>query len=309
MANYWALVVGTLMGRFASLIASYAISPYRPRFSVQARADLWSFSKWVFINNLLLFVQQRAPNLIMGKLTSAASVGFFGMAKDVGTIPTLEMVMPINRAAFPGYSRIAGDKPRLRAGFLKLLGAIALIVIPAGTGVALTSELIVRMFLGERWLPAVPAMQLLGLYGALYGLQSNANAAYMAVGKPRLQSFMMIAFIVVLVPALLLLTPRFGHTGAALACLFAAIVAVPLNLLNVCRCLEIPASSMASILWRPFAGSAVMAAAVSAGLSAFPAATSARCARATSQQHGDRCIELRPRSACLLVGIGQAGWR
>jgi len=276
--NYWALVVGTLMGRFASLIASYAISPYRPRFSVQARADLWSFSKWVFINNLLLFVQQRAPNLIMGKLTSAASVGFFGMAKDVGTIPTLEMVMPINRAAFPGYSKIAGDKPRLRAGFLKLLGAIALIVIPAGIGVALTSELIVRMFLGERWLPAVPAMQLLGLYGGLYGLQSNANAAYMAVGKPRLQSFMMIAFIAVLVPALLILTPRFGHTGAALACLVAAIVAVPLNLFNVCRCLEIPASSMASILWRPFAGSAVMAAAVSAGLSAFPAATSAPAA-------------------------------
>jgi O-antigen/teichoic acid export membrane protein len=89
---------------------------------------------------------------------------------------------------------------------------------------------------------------------------------------------MMIAFIAVLVPALLILTPRFGHTGAALACLVAAIVAVPLNLFNVCRCLEIPASSMASILWRPFAGSAVMAAAVSAGLSAFPAATSAPAA-------------------------------
>ena len=278
--NYWALVVGTLMGRFASLVVSYVISPHRPRFSLSARGDLWTFSKWVFINNILLFLQQRLPNLIMGKLTSAASVGYFGMSRDVGTIPTLEMVMPINRAAFPGYSRIAGDIPRLRAGFLKLFGTIALLVIPAGVGVALTAELIVRVFLGERWLPAVPAMQILGIYGGLYGLQSNANAAYLAVGRPRLQSVMMLAFIVVLVPGLLILTPRLAHTGAALACLLAASVAVPLNLVNVCRCLEMPVSQLARAVWRPFGGSALMAVAVLCTLALLPAATSAHAAAA-----------------------------
>ena len=272
--NYWALVVGMLMGRFASLVASYVISPYRPRPSLAARADLWGFSKWVFISNMLQFLQQRLPNLIMGRLASPAAVGYFGMARDIGTIPTMEMVMPINRAAFPGYAKIAHDPRRMREGFLKLLAAIALVVLPAGIGVAATAELIVKVFLGPKWLPAVPAMQVLSVYGALYGLQSNANAAYLAIGRPRLQTAMMLAFVAVLVPGLVILTPRFAQTGAALACLLAAAVAVPLNLVNVCHCLGIRARELFGALWRPVLGSAVMAVAVWATLSVLPDADS-----------------------------------
>lgn len=278
--NYWALVVGAVMGRFASLVASYLISPQRPRFSLAARADLWSFSKWVFINNILLFLQQRLPNLIMGRLSSAASVGYFGMARDIGTIPTMELVMPINRAAFPGYAKIAHDPERLRSGFLKMLGAIALLVLPAGVGVALTSELIVRVFLGDKWLPSVPAMQVLSMFGAMYGLQSNANAAYLALGRARLQTAMMAVFIVVLVPALLLLTPRYAQTGAAVACFLAAAVAVPLNLLNVCRCLGIPFRNLLQVLWRPVLSSLAMAAAVTGLAGTLPVAGSFAAAAA-----------------------------
>jgi O-antigen/teichoic acid export membrane protein len=201
-------------------------------------------------------------------------VGYFGMARDIGTVATTEMVMPINRAAFPGYSRIANDLPRLREGFLKLLAAIAMVVLPAGIGVAVTAELIVTVFLGPRWLPAVPAMQLLSVYGAIHGLQSNTNAAYLAIGRPRLQTVRMLVFIAVLVPGLLVLTPRLAQTGAALACLLAAAVAVPMNLLNVSRCLGIRAGELFGALWRPLLGSTVMAIAVWAILSVLPEADS-----------------------------------
>jgi lipopolysaccharide exporter len=260
--NYWALVVGIVAGRFASLVVSFAISPQRPRFCLSARADLWSFSKWVFVNNMLQFLQDRLPNLVMGRLASAASVGYFGIAKDISTIPTLELTAPINRAAFPGYAKIAQNRDRLASAFLKLLGVIAMLALPAGIGVAACADLIVAVFLGHRWAPAVTAVQLLGIYGALRGLQSNANAVYLSIGRPRLQSVMMIVFLSILIPGLFVFTPRFGQDGAALACLLGALVAVPVNLVNVCRCLDIRFTRLLAVLWRPLLASLVMGAAV-----------------------------------------------
>ena len=260
--DYWALVVGIVGGRLASLIVSYVITPHRPRFTLVGRTALWSFSKWMLVTNLMVFVRQRLPNLVIGKVSSTAAVGYFQVAREVTRLPTTELSVPINRAAFPAYSKIAGNLPRLRAGFLKLTSAVAVAVMPAGVGVALTADLIVRIFLGEKWLPAVPAFQVLGVYGAIAALQSNSQALYFAVGRPKLQALMLGIFVSVLLALVFTLTPRYGHVGAAWAYLIAALVAVPIDLSTLCRCVEAPRSSMVKALWRPIAATISMAAAL-----------------------------------------------
>jgi O-antigen/teichoic acid export membrane protein len=257
--NYWALVVGTVMGRFASLLISYLITPHRPRFTLARKDDLWHFSKWMLIVNLLNLIRQRLPSLMLGKLVTPTAVGYFVLARDVTRLPTTELAAPINRAAFPGYAKISENGPRLQAGFVKLLGALALFMVPAGVGIAVTAELIIRVFLGEKWLPAAPAFQILGLYGTIAGLQSNSYAVYLALGKPRLQAIMLALFVLILIPAVAILAPRFGHAGAATAYLVAGLIAVPINLINVCHCLAMPVSRLTTVLWRPAVAAAAMA--------------------------------------------------
>ncbi len=259
MRNYWALVWGTVAGRFASLVVSYLITPHRPRFTLAGKADLWNFSKWIFLNNILAFLRQRMPNLMLGKIASATDVGFFAISRDISRLPTTELSAPINRAAFPGYAKISNDLPRLREGFLKLLGAAGIVVVPAGIGIAVTSELLIRVFLGDRWLPATATMAVLGLYGAIGGLQSNGMAVYLAIGKPRLQFVMQLIFIGVLLPAVYVLTTRLGHTGTALGYLVAGAIAVPINLANLCHVLGMPAFRFMGSLWRTFLAAGLMA--------------------------------------------------
>jgi O-antigen/teichoic acid export membrane protein len=255
-------VWGTVAGRFASLVVSYLITPHRPRFTLAGKADLWNFSKWIFLNNILAFLRQRMPNLMLGKIASATDVGFFAISRDISRLPTTELSAPINRAAFPGYAKISNDLPRLREGFLKLLGAAGIVVVPAGIGIAVTSELLIRVFLGDRWLPATATMAVLGLYGAIGGLQSNGMAVYLAIGKPRLQFVMQLIFISILLPAVYVLTTRLGHTGTALGYLVAGVVAVPINLANLCHVLGMPAFRFMGSLWRTFLAAGVMALAV-----------------------------------------------
>src|SRR5688572_12523316 len=58
--DYWALVAGVLVGNIVSVVLSYAWHSYRPRFSLAAWSDLFRFSRWLFLNNVLGFVYQRA---------------------------------------------------------------------------------------------------------------------------------------------------------------------------------------------------------------------------------------------------------
>ena len=48
-ANYWSLVAGILTARILRVAASYAMHPYRPRFSLRAWSELSSFSLWTWM--------------------------------------------------------------------------------------------------------------------------------------------------------------------------------------------------------------------------------------------------------------------
>src|SRR6185437_4494802 len=60
LRNYWALVAGIVAGKAAGTIVSYMAHPYRARWSTAAWAELFHFSRWLFLNNFLGFLRARA---------------------------------------------------------------------------------------------------------------------------------------------------------------------------------------------------------------------------------------------------------
>ena len=53
LRSYWALIVGQLSIRFTGLVLSYAMEPFRPRLSVARRRELFSFSGWMLVSNIM----------------------------------------------------------------------------------------------------------------------------------------------------------------------------------------------------------------------------------------------------------------
>jgi hypothetical protein len=60
-------------------------------------------------------------------------------------------------------------------------------------------------------------------------------------------------------PAVIVLTARVGHVGAAIGYLLAGSIAVPINLANLCSCLGLPLLRFLGPLWRPLLATASMA--------------------------------------------------
>ena len=258
LRSYWALVAGIVIGRCAGMLLSYLAHPYRPRLSLAARHALLRFSRWVLTVNILGFFLQRSTDLVIGRTLGSGSLGTYSLAAEVASLPTTELVAPINRAAYPAFARIAGDRAQFRQEYLAVIGVIALIVIPVAVCSAAISAELVVLLLGEKWLPAVPLVKALALLGAVQFPYTNAYAVFLAVGKPDYQVKVHCLHVPVLVTLLIFMTSRYGIEGAAWATVSTGVVVVPVSLYFVFRELDLRVREFAGVVWRPAVAATVM---------------------------------------------------
>lgn len=262
MRNYWALVVGIVVGKVCAVLISYYVHPYRPRFSLAASGDLFHFSKWLLASNLILFLQNRSDSFILGRTVGAHDLGLYNVANEIAMMPSTELIAPINRAAYPAYSSHANDLPALRDKFQSVFSFIALIALPMSIGLACVSELAVAVLLGPQWTDAVPLLQLFTVCGLATALQSNLVVTIMALGKPKANTLRSAAMLVFYLPALVYASLHYGTLGAAWVHLvMSCVMLVPLHIIFL-HLTGLSARRYFGMLWRPLAGAAAMAAVV-----------------------------------------------
>ena len=61
-----------------------------------------SFSQWINAWG--------GADFVIGRMAGARALGMYAVAYEISNLPTTELVWPITRAVFPGYSRLAGDQ-------------------------------------------------------------------------------------------------------------------------------------------------------------------------------------------------------
>lgn len=257
--NYWALVWGTFAGNMLALLLSYRVHPYRPRFCLSGRKELFSFSMWLFVNNTIFFTYHRLADFIISKVLGSHTLGIYTVAYEISNLPTTEMVAPINRAVLPGYSKMANDPLAIRQGYLNVLSMIALCAVPAAVGIALVADLMVTVVLGEKWREAIPLIQILAISGLFSALQTNIGSLYMALGKPRLLTLTTsIHLLLIFLPLLIYLINLHGIIGVAEAYLLSIIIIWPINILILFPMIKLKLTQLLKVLWRPFLACGLM---------------------------------------------------
>jgi O-antigen/teichoic acid export membrane protein len=261
--SYWALVAGSVAGRFAGTALSYAVHSYRPRFSMGRWHDLFAFSKWLLLMNLINFVRTRLADFVIGRVAGPKDLGLYTVGAEIALMPTTELVAPINRAVFPAYAKIAGDGNALRREYLAVIGMIATLGLPAAFGVAAVAPLAVPVLLGERWVSAVKVVEILAWVGALRVLLANSNSVFLAINKPHVQAALSALHAGLLAVLLPVMGASTGLQGVLAGSLIAAVVAFPPSVGVLLRELQLKLGQLGKVLWRPLTASAAMYGAVS----------------------------------------------
>jgi len=258
LANYWALVVGIVVHSSIRVALSFAMHPYRPRATLVDAPALFSFSKWVLLNNLLIFFNHKLTDLFIGRTTSATEVGYYTLSFEISNLPTSQLVFPISRAVFPGYAKLKDDLPALRDSFVKVTKLIMVIAAPVCLTILGVAEELVPVMLGSKWLPIVPIISLLSLYGLVRCAVQNTGSVYLAIGKPHLTSAIAAVRLLLVFPLLATFVPSEGALGGAKAVLIAAIITGPLALAIAARELTLKARELVAIFAFPLVSSVGM---------------------------------------------------
>ena len=260
--SYWALVVGILTTRCARTACSYLLHDYRPRLSLQALHRLVGFSFWSWMLAWVSLIRDRIDNFVVGRMLGAADVGLYSIAWDVGFITFNELVAPICRALFPGLSQVRNRGSDIAEAYFRVVSATLAVTLPAGIGIALVADPLIRLAVGERWAAAIPLVQIFALVG-IFRVVTYIGATLLTVfGVLRIQFSITVATLLIRFALLVVLIGRFGLIGVGFAVAAVAILEEAFYLFETFRRYGLRASDLWRNNWRTVVATALMTLAV-----------------------------------------------
>jgi len=184
--NYWAMVIGALSHRVAGVILSYRMHTHRPKLSLSRTTEIWSFSKWVLLRNIITYFDTQIDKFLIGNRTDEKVLGTYSVAHDVAAMPTTELLMPLGRVLFPTFAQKRDNQKTFTRSLSTAIGVLSLVAMPACVGLILTAEDAVLILLGANWIETIPLIQIMAISNLIFSLTHSGSYALLATGKVRL---------------------------------------------------------------------------------------------------------------------------
>jgi PST family polysaccharide transporter len=161
-------------------------------------------------------VRTAVEALVVGRFLSTAALGFFRYGQRIAQIPQKGIIEVGATSLFPAFSRIADDRERLAAAYLRALHW-SMVGSAAATGLLIAAgEPAVVVVFGERWHGAGVALVAMSALNIGSAISVVAQDAIKARGRTRLINWFTLADLFLGVGFLLVLIGPFGLAGASL---------------------------------------------------------------------------------------------
>ncbi len=185
-AGYWSLVVGRLCGSALATVLYWLLEPVPLNFrsGFLALRELSGYGKHIFGFSVARFVFSNADGVVIGKVLGAATLGLYNNAMALAQLLSTQIHQLVGRVMFPAYVRL-DQEPSQKAAFLQNVKTIGVLAIPFSMSLIVFAPGLIRIVYGPRWLPAAPALRVLGLYGLLRSLLSIITPLLMARNRQR----------------------------------------------------------------------------------------------------------------------------
>ena len=261
LQNVWALVYGSLAGAVVRVVASYILHSHRPRlrFQMAEARELFRFGKWVFGSQMLNYLMDNLVALFVGKIVGVANLGLFRIANNLSQMISLEMVNIIDYVAFPTFAKLQDSPDRLRAAYLETIQLAGFVAFPVAVATFVIAPDAVQVILGQRWLPMVPALQVLAIWGLIRSLTGSREPIFKAIGRPDVHTKLLFATFVMVCGLIYPMTALWGMFGASLAITLSGAAVYPVGVWLVTKAVGCPVTAYLKVFIAPILCSTIMA--------------------------------------------------
>ncbi len=258
--SYWALVGGIVATRAITVVLSYAMHPYRPRLGVAGMKHIFGFSFWEWLIGLLNLLGGRADTIVVGRLLGAGAVGVYGIGGEIASLPSTEIVAPLCRALFSGFVAVRREGSDGSETLLRVLSLLAILTFPLSVGLSLVAYPVIALGFGPDWLGAVPLVQVLGISMTISVFSAVGEALFSAHAWLKAILWMSAIVATLRIGLLLILIPKYGLLGGALAAAAVGIVQEVIYAGTAMRRTSISLRSLLVSVMRPAMAVGIMAA-------------------------------------------------
>ncbi len=149
----WTLVWQQLLNASINTLSLWLYSNWYPRlqYSWKSFRELFSFGSKLLASGLLDTIYTNLYALVIGKVFSATSLGYYSQADRFTKLPSSNITGILQRVTYPVLCTIQEDNNRLRKDYRQLLRLSAFFIFPLMCLLAGVSYPLVEVLLGEKW--------------------------------------------------------------------------------------------------------------------------------------------------------------
>ena len=181
----WALVFQQLTNQVCVTIILWFTVKWRPtpQFSKKRVKDHFTFGWKLLVSSLIDTTYRDLRSLIVGKVYNPAMLGYYNRGQQFPQLIISNINGSIQAVMLPALAAQQDDTERVKSIMRRSIATSSFIVFPMMLGLAVVGKPLVILLLTEKWLPAVPFLQIFCISYALWPLHTANLQAINAMGR------------------------------------------------------------------------------------------------------------------------------
>jgi len=257
----WSLVCGQIVSAVLNVILLWIVSDWRPTFHFDRTIALkmFGYGKNILAASVVIFFITNLDNGVIGRILGMEALGFYTIAYTISNLPATQITHLVGRVMFPTYSKLQDNKEALGRAYLKTFRMVSMLSIPATLGILIIAPDFIEIVLKEKWMPAVPALQVLCIFGLFRSIAATTGSIFQATGRPDILFKTSLLQLIITVFLIFLLIDPYGIVGVSWAVTIPIIIQSILQIYIVSKIIIIDLRKLCRLLYPICLSSIIMA--------------------------------------------------
>ena len=226
----WALVAQTLFNSMTDTVILWITVKWRPRllFSFRRLKGLLNYGWKLLVSGLLHTIYINLRSLMIGKFYTAQDLAYYEKGQSFPSFVATNINSSIDSVLLPTMSGVQDNRETVKAITRRSIVTSSYLMWPMMVGLAAVAKPLVLLLLTEKWLPAVPFLQITCFALGLEPLQTANLNAIKAMGRSDIFLKLEIVKKAIAI-TILFLFMRFGVLAIAVSGLVYSVIAAMFN--------------------------------------------------------------------------------
>ena len=226
----WALVGQNISNSFIDTLILWTIVKWKPsgKFSLKRFKELFSYGWKLLVSSLIDTIYNNMRNLLIGKKYTSADLAYYTQGQKIPNLVVVNINTSIGSVLFPAMAQEQDNRELLKKHVRRSISISSYIMWPIMIGIAACAKSIVEILLTNKWIEAVPYLQIACIVYGFMPIHTANLEAIKAMGRSDIFLKMEVIKKILGVTVLVIAMP-FGVKAIATSAIFTSIVSTFIN--------------------------------------------------------------------------------